>query len=211
MGVTITNNDCLNSSNLALDSLVEIQAGTRLWLESLGNNQDTENVQLICQNESTLPMNIKLSSASFPWIELVGLMHCNPWIDNRLTCKQADNKTPALLCAIARTSNNSQNGGAQNNKTSVTMRGIGKSISVQSTDDLNKWIDIAKPSIDLCRKMLNSMQPITLMGNINAIGEVSTSAIMELDIDKPFEVCALEAFANSRFPGAPTKLSLTFK
>lgn len=205
----VTNNRCSNATDLSLASVVELQAGTRVWMESPETAQNAATFQIICQNNSLLPVKIKVAQPFLPWINPLNISHCNSWVDNRLVCKQTEDQNVALLCAIAQKPSNN-NIRAIQLKTSLTMRSTNQATSL-SEDDLRKWAEIAKPGISLCRQIVDTQEPITLSWTIKASGEVFGATLAEAVANKQFAACALEALENSDFPEVVKDLSITFK
>jgi hypothetical protein len=204
-GITINHNACNSATALAVEAILEIPAGSRLWLESPATVSDAVTFQLICQNKSSAPLKIKVKRPVSPWIEPLGVA-CNAWIDNRLVCSK-DHADTALLCVIAEKTRPRVAHTIQP-KTSLTMRG---GFSQQSPDDLQQWANFVKPGIDLCREILNAQQPITLTWTIKPSGQILDASVAESALDKQFAACALEAVANSHFPAVTHDESVTFE
>lgn len=208
--VQVSENHCPDTDELALAAVLQLQAGTRLWLESAESQVGADSFQLICQNNAALPVKIKITSAFLPWIKPVDLAQCNAWVDNRLVCNQAESDGVALLCAIAPKPNISSIRAIQL-KTSLTMRSVKDQPTALSPEVLQKLGEYAKPSVTLCRKIFNNEEPITATWTIKAEGSVSGVSIAEGSVDKQFAACASEALETRRFPEMAKEQSVTYK
>jgi hypothetical protein len=209
-GTDIIDNACDTETDLAVGTLLELQAGTRLWLETPETNLNAASFQIICQNQSSSSLKIRIKSPFLPWIEPVDTVQCNAWINNRLVCSQDRNPKAALLCAIAQRARNLPIPDMQQ-KTSVTMRGVTNPTITQSPQASRQWADFAKSGIDLCRKITNAYEPVTLTWRINTTGETVSASIAATTVDQQLADCALEALKNTHFPSVMHELSVTYK
>jgi hypothetical protein len=208
--IEISNNHCPNTTEFSLESVLELQAGTRIWLESPETTAATTTFQLICQNNALSPLKIKISSPLLPWIKPLDLIECNDWVDNRLECHQTGHQGAALLCAIAQKPTHITAQTIQL-KTSLTMRSVNNQPPTPAPDALQKLAALVKPGIALCRKIVNTAQAITLNWIIKPSGAVTNATITLAPDDTQLANCALEALENSRFPALANELSMTFK
>ncbi len=210
LGATITNNKCPVGTGLSLESVIELQAGTRVWLESVEKRQNAEGFQIVCLNKSSSAQKLKIVSADFPWLASLNLQDCKTWLANRLVCKQPQNQHEALLCAI--TPKPSPGFRAVQSKTSVTVRGFDKHLKAQSSYEQRTLANFVAPGINLCRKLLNTNQPITLTWTIGVSGTASNASVVESVVDKPFAACALDALEHIDFPAVThdTRVTVSF-
>ncbi|NOT85129.1 MAG: hypothetical protein HOP02_10230 [Methylococcaceae bacterium] len=207
--IEISNSHCPKATELSLESVLELQSGSRIWLESPETTADTATFQLICQNNALSRLKIKIASPLLPWIKPLDLIECNDWVDNRLECNQTGHQGVALLCAIAQKPTNNTAQTIQL-KTSLTMRSVNNQPTSPTPDVLQKLAALVKPSIALCRKIVNTPQLITLNWIIKPSGAVTNATITAAPGDKRLANCALEALENSRFPATTNDLSMTF-
>lgn len=212
-GANIVKNSCVNTDELSVEAILQIQAGARLWLESESSLQDSGNFQIICQNKSSEPFRIKVNSAILPWISSDGTAQCNSWVNDRLECNGLDTEKKALFCAIAQIKKPPV-AQTMERKTSITMRGLNKDKPLSDTEDaqvdINQWVSYIKPEIDLCRKLFQTLQPITLSWKIKASGEVTGTTIKEPGIDNQLADCAIEVIENFSFPLFNKDTQITF-
>jgi hypothetical protein len=211
LGATITHNTCPSATDLALESVIELQAGTRVWLESVEKYQQTKGYQIVCLNKSSAVQKLKIVSANSPWLASPSLPDCSSWLANRLACKQPHNQNEVLLCAISQKPSPVVMRAVQS-KTSVTVRGFDDPLQVQSAQEQANWSRFVSPSIGLCRRLLNTNQTITLSWTIEVTGTVSHASIVETGIDRQFSACALEALEHIDFPDVihETRLTVSF-
>lgn len=211
LGAAITHNKCPVATNLSLESVIELQAGTRVWLESVEKPQQTEAYQIVCFNKSPSVQKLKIVRANSPWLASLSLPDCKSWLANRLVCKRPDNQHEMLLCAIIQKASPTTMRSVQS-KTSVTVRGFKNPLQAQPLSEQTNLADFVTPSINLCRKLLNTNQSITLSLTIDTLGTVSHAVIAKSAIDKPFAACALEALEHIHFPAVSheTRLTVSF-
>jgi hypothetical protein len=209
LGAAITHNKCSSANDLALESVIELQAGTRIWLESVDKLKNGESFQVICLNKSSVAQKLKITRADLPWLSSLNPQDCAAWSANRLVCKHPDKQHEILLCAIT-PKHSPGNIRTVQSKTSVTVRGIGK--LRQAQEPQNSLAGFVTPGINLCRKLLNNTQTITLNWTIDVAGTVSKAAIVEANIDQQFAACALEALEQVAFPPVnhETRLTISF-
>lgn len=213
-GANIISNSCTSNNQLALASTLQIQAGARLWLESANDSQKSGNFHIICQNKSSEPLKIKVNSPVLPWISPENSSQCNDWANNRLECNESGSEKTALSCAIAQI-NSPPVIQTMQRKTSLAMRGLKRSThkptnTEASQKDIDQWLSYLKPEIDLCRKVFNTNQPITLSWKIKASGDVVDTLIKESSIDNQLAECAIEVIENFDFPLFEKDTQITF-
>ncbi len=213
-GTAIVNNSCNESALLAEETLLQLPAESRLWLESIESSSSTENTQIICQNKSSQSVDIKVNSALSPWISPEGLAQCSQWSNGRLECHASNSDKNNLFCASA-SIKKPPTLSKPEQKTSLSMRGLKSSIAKATTPAeqqqiLNQWINYLKPEIDLCRKIYQISQPITLSWKIKASGEITETSVKETLTDKQFADCAIEVIQNFEFPTFNKDTQVTF-
>jgi len=211
-GVQVANNYCTEESELSLNTILQIPAGARLWLESTNAIQKFEDYQIICQNNSSAPLNIKIDSPILPWISPENDSHCSRWINNRLECQTSNNDEKTLLCAIAQI-RKSLASTIMQRKTSFTLRGLNYRRNNIASDDIqieaDKWKAYLKPEIDLCRKVFQVHYPITMNWKIRTDGKVTDTSITETNFDNQFVECAIEVIKNFSFPAFEKDIPVT--
>lgn len=218
--ITVSNNRC-TGSDMALESILYLQAGVSVRLVSISGEPAASAQQIVCWNQSPLPLKIKVDSASSPWIRPEQkLIHCNDWLNGRLECNEARSDKKALLCAISGQANAIGLLGILS-KTSVKMRDPKPadvdiddgSIKIvrQHVDDLLKR-DIT-PQIDQCRKdnpSDQSDQILTLAWTIKS-GKVIDATIPENISEDEFVKCAVEVIKRYPFPQFENDIPVTYK
>jgi hypothetical protein len=213
-GASILSNDCYELSNLSLGSVMQMNGGARLWLKSNSAAQTDSSFQIICQNKSSDLLQIEVSSAFIPWIKPKNIAHCNDWVGDRLTCNDANSGSPILYCAIAMIKNLSVNNDIER-KTSVTMRGIDaqgdlKPLDQSESQQLEKIIDFIKPEIDLCRKVFQTDQAVSITWTISTNGQVLNAYGHEERGENHFAGCALEAVEHFNFPSFSKDIQISY-
>jgi hypothetical protein len=211
-GLSITNNHCQKASALSQNSVIEIQGGSRLWIETVGTGRESTKFQIICQNQEATPIKVKFADKFMPWVAPVGFSKCSGWVENRLTCYSAQNQMTALLCVIAQKQEKPSIRNIQP-KTSVTMRGVDAKSTEKPTVDLNFLAALAKPNIELCRKMVSSSKPITIKWILKPYRDKNSAPAITnplmLTADRQFAACAYEAIENTAFPSVTSDISLS--
>jgi hypothetical protein len=209
-GLNVSNNRCSSATDLSLESIIEMQGGARLWLETSQSSQNVTHYQIVCQNQSPAPTRIKLTSPNSPWVTPIDFTNCSNWVTGRLTCNAPGQQEAALLCVIAEKPENSAVYKIQL-KTSLTMRGIKPKTETKPAIETSKWADFAKPNVGLCRIIVNSNQAVRIQWTIKAsTGKVSSATVLEPPtVDRQFAACALEAVENTHFPTVPYDVSLS--
>lgn len=200
LGVTISDNTCPAESDLSLGALVELQAGTRAWLEPIEATKDEERFQIVCLNKSASVQKLKIVSAHFPWLAPLNMRGCSAWSVNRLVCKPPDNSQEVLLCAVAPKVISGINRAVQP-KTSVPVRGgFNRSLHTRSLNGKPNFANYVAPGVNVCRQLLNTNQAITLRWTITTTGTVTQASIVESGVDKPFAACVLDVLLHTSFP-----------
>jgi len=208
--VNVFNNACHDPTSLSLQSVIEIQGGTRLWLEKISLVDETDHFQIICQNQSQTPLKIKLSSPFLPWITPLNFPNCQNWEGSRLTCQKNGQDGTALLCVIAKKQPSRASAETQL-KTSLVMRETKTPLTANTSAD-QKLEDLVKPGIDLCRKLVNTQRAITISWRLGANGLIVAKSLTKpftLPEDQIFTDCALEVFETTNFPPVSKEMTLT--
>lgn len=204
VGTAVINNACAIETDLGINSVLELQGGTRFWLESPEISSTPGLFQVICQNQSAAPVKVRINSPILPWIAPVDLADCNAWVDNQLACH------PSLRCAIAQKAQHLPTP-ALYQKTSVTMRSVRASSKIAADTASTQWAAFVKPGVELCRKVTTAHNPITLSWQITPTGEVSEAAVVSPEANPQFAGCALEALHNSQFPVPAEAVSVSYQ
>lgn len=184
-GVDIINNQCINNQ-LALASVLQLQPDASVRLESSSGDSEAPRVQIICQNKSSLPLKIKVTSASLPWIQPEqNFIVCNDWVNGRMECNKLKSAKKVLICAIPLKMRTGPPGQATN-------------MEIEEVNyELKKKV---VPKIEGCRKEFPSDQGLTLSWTIKSNGVVADTAISQ-DINKDeFVECAVDVIEGSIFP-----------
>jgi hypothetical protein len=212
-GLSVTNNRCPNATALSPQSVIEIQGGSRLWIETIGTSRESTKFQIICQNQEATPIKVKFADKFMPWVAPVGFSNCTGWIENRLTCYSAGQQMTALLCVIAQKQDKPAVSKIQP-KTSVTMRGVGAKPPERPAIDASFLADLPKPNIELCRKIVSSNIPLTIKWVLKpskdkAFAPEITNPLMLTAADRQFAACVHEAIENTAFPSVTSDISLS--
>lgn len=205
-GVAVSNNSC-TGSDIALNAIVSLQGDTSIRLDSSSGKPGASRHQLICQNQSSLPLTIRVTSAVSPWVQPEqGHIHCNGWLrDGRLECNEAKSGKKALICAISGQDNAIVLRGKLGKK-SLKMRGPLQ--SDEADMEIEKGmeqvdavlVNYVRPKIDQCRKKFTSDQVLTLSLTIKSNGVViDTDIPQDLKHDE-FVDCAIEVVEDWIFP-----------
>ena len=212
-GVTVSNNKC-TGSDMALESIVYLKPDTTVRLVSSSGEPSASENQIICQNQSSFPLKIRVVSAASPWIQPEqDLIHCGNWLNGRLECNASRSDKTSLICAISEKENAIVSGGNLA-KTPPRMR----SIQPDDTDiemELVKVDEVLKsyiiPKIEQCRKNYPSDQVLTLTWKIKANGVVTGTTLPENISENKFVDCAIEVIEDFIFPSFQTDIPVTYK
>jgi hypothetical protein len=201
-GVAVSNNRC-TSSDMALESIVYLQANTSVRLVSSSRWPFASGHQILCQNQSSFPLKIKVTSAASPWIRPEqDLIHCNDWLNSRLECNASWSDKMALICAISEQENVIVLRGNLT-ITSPKMRSpqpdnVDMEMERLKVDEVLK--NYIKPKIEQCRKNYPSDQVLTLAWTIKSNGVVTDTPIPENISEDKFVDCAVEVIEDWIFP-----------
>lgn len=214
-GVTVSNNRC-TGSGMALESIVYLKPDSTVRLVSSSGepSPSASEYQIICQNQSSFPLKIRVASAASPWIQPEeDLIHCGNWLNDRLECNASRSDKTSLICAISEKENAIVSGGNLA-KTPPRMR----SIQPDDTDiemELVKVDEVLKsyiiPKIEQCRKNFPSDQVLTLTWKIKANGVVTGTTLPENISENKFVDCAIEVIEDFIFPSFQTDIPVTYK
>lgn len=212
-GVAVSNNRC-TGSDMALESIVYLQADASVRLVSPSGGPSSAEHQIICQNQSSFPLKIRVTSADLPWIRPEqDHIHCNDWLNGRLECHEASSDKMALICAISEKENTI---GLHGNSTK-TFPGI-RSPWPDNADmelELLKVEDVLKnyiiPKIEQCRKNNPSDQVLKLAWRIKANGVVTGTTIPENVSEDEFVDCAIEVIEDFIFPSFQKDIPVTYE
>jgi hypothetical protein len=214
-GVTVSNNRC-TGSDIALESIVYLQPDTSVRLVSSSGKPDAAGNQIICQNQSSFPLKIRIASAVSPWIQPErDLMQCSNWRNDRLECNTLRSDKTALICAISGKEN-------ANILEGNLKKTLPKSRSIQiDNPDLEiemeqvKVDDVLKsyiiPKIEQCRKNYPSDQVLTLAWTIKSNGVVTDTNIPKNISKDKFVGCVVEAIEDWIFPSFPKEIQVTYE
>jgi hypothetical protein len=212
-GADILSNSCQDAENLALDSVLQIGLRSRVWLESMANSKNASKFQIICQNESALPVKIKVNSAFLPWLKPdEGFIKCPAWTHDRLECTDTENNKAAFVCAIALKKIFLASHQIQRTA-SVIMRNGGGDQKGQSLSDIEVELlheileNGVNPKINLCENLFN--KEISIKWIIETGGHVTQASILNNNQDDQFSRCALKAIETYTFPSFPAQIQIT--
>ena len=210
-GVAVSNNRC-TGSDMALESIVYLQADTSVRLVSSSSEPGASGHQIICQNQSPFPLKIRVASAASPWIRPEqDLIHCNNWLNGRLECNASWSDKTALICAISEQENAIALRGNLT-KTSPRMRGllpenIDMEMEEVKVDDVLKNFII--PKIEQCRKDFPSEQVLKLAWTIKSNGVVIDTDIPKNISEDKFVDCAVGVIEDWIFPSFQNDIPVT--
>jgi len=202
-GTDVVINKCHGSENLAVASILQLRSSSRVWLESISDASSAAKFQIICQNESSSPVKIKVASAFLPWIKPEGFINCNAWTNDRLECKEPGSDRIALVCAIALKKMYVATHEIQRNA-SVTMRDIhepdnGRTLTDREAKQLESIIENKiNPKIKLCESLFD--QEVAIVWTIRSTGQVTNTSIAENTREDQFANCALKVIEAYTFP-----------
>lgn len=202
-GATILNNQCGNGNELSLQSIIQIQGNARVWLESI--SQETENYWVICQNRSTMPVNINVISSLSPWIRPGGDNQCAQWTNQRLECRETNTQLESLLCAVSQIKKLPNNEVMQRTS-SLTIRGLTRShldreiVVSEGDSEVIRWKMGIQPGIELCRKVFDTHDPLTVSWVINKLGESTDIQVLGDTTNPQLVECIAEMIGGISFP-----------
>jgi len=195
-GTEIVKSRCSNENGLTIAGQLSLAAGGRAWIRS-GHKEASAHQQVICQNKSLATIDLKITQLQAPWISVTNIENCNTWSKNRLSCDIAQGQK--LFCIRAELKQPISRRQAQERTTSVAMRSITQNKKISSglqalsgglvadirtlRNTLNIEIAMLQPEIDLCRQLFQTEKNIKLLWNINTLGEVSESSVLNSEAD----------------------------
>lgn len=192
LGTTVVSNSCNIEDQLSINSQLEVEGGTRLWLESKIIHHNSGNYWLICQNRSTSTIKVKINSVILPWISLGPSSQCSNQSE-RIECFENDTKKETLFCASAIINKKASTIEPQEERTSAEVRG---SQNIDRTAINSKLEPTIKPAIDLCRKVFKAAHPISLALYFDSTNDIAEISVTNEGTEKQFEECAVEAIKN---------------
>lgn len=195
LGTTVVSNSCNIEDQLSLNSQLEVEGGTRLWLESKIIHNNSGNYWLICQNRSTSTIKVKINSFILPWISLGPSSQCSNQ-NERIECFENDTKKETLFCASAIINKKASMTEPQEEITSVEVRGSQNNDHAAIRSQLQPTI---KPAIDLCRKVSKADYPISLTLHFDSKNDITEISVTNGIGEKQFEECAVEVVRNHNF------------
>jgi hypothetical protein len=164
--VSVTKNDCADSSRISSGATLELAPGSRMWLK-FDPAANGETVQLICQNKTADAVHVNFSGAAEPWIKADGVKECSKWSNNKLSCESQSGEKNSFFCAVAKAKPEAPASSAPKMTTSVKMRGFGIPVTL-SADDVIKDI---QPEIELCKSLYNVTDKVE-MGWTVSVGKI---------------------------------------
>jgi len=212
-GVDVSNNIC-TGSDMALDSIVHLKPDTSVRLVSSSGKPGAAGNQIICQNQSSFPLKIRIASAALPWIQPEqDLIHCGGWLNDRLECNSLRGDKTALVCAISEKENTIISRGDLT-KIPPRMRSL-QSDNPDFEMEQQKVKDVLQsyviPKIEQCQKNNPSDQVLTLTWKIKANGVVTGTTLPENISEDEFVDCAIEVIEDFVFPSFPKEIQVTYK
>jgi len=212
-GVTVSNNRC-TGSDIALESIIYLQPDTSVKLVSPSGKPGAAENQIICQNQSSFPLKIRIASAALPWIQPEqDLIHCGGWLNDRLECNSLRGDKTALVCAISEKENTIISRGDLT-KIPPRMRSL-QSDNPDFEMEQQKVKDVLQsyviPKIEQCQKNNPSDQVLTLTWKIKANGVVTGTTLPENISEDEFVDCAIEVIEDFVFPSFPKEIQVTYK
>lgn len=177
-GVKITKNTCQDPTRVTAGSVLELSAGSRMWLK-FNPSAKGEAVQVICQNRSADTVKVQVANASEPWIKPENVKSCESWKNNKLTCEGSSGEK-SFFCAVAKAKSETMLASASGKSkklsevtTSVKMRGI-QPIAVPVTpEDVVKSL---KPDIELCKSLFNVSEKVDMSWTVS-LGKIQDLSV----------------------------------
>jgi hypothetical protein len=167
VGTNVSKSGCDDKSRLAVGSVVELAAGSRMWIK-FDSSTKGETTQLICQNKLPETVNVSITNTAAPWIMAQGLKQCDKWAHNRLSCEGN-----SFFCAVA-VSRPTLAGGGPTQTTSTKVRGFfNKPVA---PEDVIKEIT---PNIELCKHLYNVSGKLDMswtMSNMDMIKDLKINS-----------------------------------
>ena len=208
-------NPCLNEHRIGVGGLFQLLPEGRLWLKSASSGDVSSDYQLICRNRSVKTSKISVTSAFFPWIQPSGFAQCSGWVENKLACKDSDNGSELLFCAIAITRKPEVREEIQR-KTSVTMRGLADqgrldALAEAASGEMDQLADFIKAEIDLCRTVYQNRQAVKVEWNVQASGYVTQPVIKQQVADEEFAECVSDVIKNFNYPAFPKDVQVSYQ
>ena len=204
LGATVSENACADPNDLGVDTHIQIAPGSRAWFEVLAESAANTNTQIICQNKSATPVDLKVVGTKLPWITVPEPFHCQAWTHEHLVCSTDGSDKNALLCAQAQIKKTELQQKPEQQHTSLAMRGLKapkpKSELTNDQNLLKQWLVRLKPQIDLCRKTLQIEQTLTLNWKFTDTGKMTEATVKEADLNQAFVDCALEGVKGVQAP-----------
>jgi hypothetical protein len=217
-GITVSNNRCTDS-DMALDSVIYLEADASIRLVSSPGGPDAAVHQILCWNQSPFPLKISVDSAASPWIRPEQeLIRCNAWLNGRLECNDPRSDEKALICAISEQAKaigllkQTLPKTREPQPADADIDDVGMKMERQHIDDLMKR-DIT-PQIDQCRKdnpSDQSDQILTFVWTITSNGKVIDTAIPGNINEDDFVKCAVEVIKKYPFPRFQNDIPVTYK
>jgi len=185
------------------DSVILNKKG-RLWLT--GNETVDGFVEVVCQNLSTEPVNVQLTSMEKPWVTITEPAQCNDWQKNLLICP-VGKMTKGFFCKITeRITDNVAEGSKKQKSASVNVRSINvQEISARSKEGrqyLQDRIEYYGAGIDLCNTMHERKGDIIISWIIYDGGAVDKVTINSQTAPEDNEIanCIAEQIPFWKFP-----------
>lgn len=210
-GTEIRNNACVQSNNLSIGASLKLNSNSRLWLDSVPSLVTATKYKIICQNQSSLPVTIKIASPVSPWINPEGKLKCKDWIDKRLECQESGANKVTLICAIALKNKIDVTHQIQSNA-SVNIRGIDGHVNSQKLShkqaghlQLLFEKDI-NPRFDLCESLFD--REVAIAWTIGPKGQVDNVSITTNNSEDQFAKCVVKVIKASVFPSVSNNVQM---
>lgn len=206
----ISHNACGEPDNLSVGTRIKLNPNSRVWLNSIHSVAESSKYKIICQNQSTLPVELKLDSAFIPWLRPEGRLTCSEWVEQRLECKKQGSAKATLICAIAK-NNTVEITHVVLKSTSITLRGGSSKKAFNTSDEQNGSVSTKlkkelNPKLALCEKLFE--HETAMDWTINPNGKVTRISLKNKAEDK-FTRCVIRAIKAHNFPVSPTAIRVS--
>lgn len=205
-GITVTANKCTEQSYVSMGTVFNLSSKGRLWLSSNPQEGADTEFQMICQNRSKNDFRLEFSDLASPWLSQESLKNCTGWVKNRLQCDGSNGEKNGVMCVLNITKVNKSNQLKRVQRTtSVKMRAITQLIRSEPVTvviDKTKIIDTLTPEINLCKKLYQSDQMLTVNWAVQE-AKAKNIKIMLSDkqsASKPLESCVKMVVETTSYP-----------
>ncbi|CCE21750.1 hypothetical protein [Methylotuvimicrobium alcaliphilum] len=210
-GIEVVNDRCAKGNEVGLGTVFKLSPDARLWIKSLPKPETDADFQLVCQNGSSAPLEVTVSSLFLPWITPTDLKNCTGWVDHKLKCDGVHGGSNAFFCAIAAIKRSETAGSGQlAMSTSVKMRNYSDHERQAGIDEIFEAIE---PEVGLCRNLFQVDGKITVHWTVDSMGRAESVMLSSIESeDGRFSNCVEAVIKDYRYPATRTgqKFTRTF-